>query len=301
MRKLLGKTIGGVLVCATFTLATATICQPVSVLAALPPADDTQAVEQVDHALVAALAKGDKAAAEKMFDAGLMWTNSAGETIGHAKVVAALPKPVLGDESGAKSTVRGYGPDVAAVQVASGKVHVLRIWTKRPAGWRLFVYHEVTQRTGAAPPPSATTNNCENPCKGVPYTAKDDAEKGILKSWGELETAVTNHDPKAWSPHFLDEFVLISSGAPDPVDKAGRMKQLTAPGVGPAPPQLAKTPAVKFIHFGDTVIMIAQANPYAGKPNHISRIWTKGDGTWRMAFSYQTTIQSAPEIVPPKS
>jgi hypothetical protein len=301
MKRFLGRVIGDALVCATLVLAAATICQPVRVLAAVPPAGDTQAVEQADHALVAALAKGDKAAAEKMFDAGLMWTNSAGDTLGHAKVVAMLPKPALGDESAAKSTVRGYGPDVVAVQVANGKVHVLRIWAKRPAGWRLLVYHEVTQRTGAAPPPGATTNNCENPCKGVPYTAKDDAEKGILKSWGELETAVTNHDPKAWSPHFLDEFVLISSGAPDPVDKAGRMKQLTVPGVGPAPPQLAKTPAVKFIHFGDTVIMIAQANPYAGKPNHITRIWTKGDGTWRMAFSYQTTIQSAPEIVPSKS
>jgi hypothetical protein len=47
--------------------------------------------------------------------------------------------------------------------------------------------------------------------------------------------------------------------------------------------------------------MIAQANPYAGKPNHITRIWVKGPETWQMAFSYQTTIQSAAMITPPKS
>ena len=261
---------------------------------------DSQDVMTADHALVVALAKTDKAAAEKMFDAEFVWTNSNGETVTRAKVLESWPKPPLGDESGAQVSERSYG-QVGAVQVASGKVHILRIWVKRSAGWRLLDYHEVTQRSGAAPPPGPGTNDCENPCKGVPYTPKDDAEKGILKSWAELETAVTNHDPKGWSPHFLDEFVLIASGGTEPVTKAGRLEQLSKPGFGPAPPQLAANPEVRFIHFGDSVVMIAQANPYSGKPAHISRVWVKREGMWRMAFSYQTTIQSAAPIVPPKS
>lgn len=280
--------------------AAAAICLCANGVAAAAPADDA-AVKQADHAFVAALAKGDKAAAEKMFDTQMTWTNSAGETFGRAKVVAALPKPMMGDESGAQVSEMGYGPDLAAVQVASGKTHVLRIWAKRPPGWRLLVYQEVTQRSGAAPAALPTTNDCQNPCKGVPYTARDDAERGILKSWAELETAVLHHDAKGWTPHVLDDFVLISSGAAEPADKAFRLKQLNTPGVGPAPPTLAKTPAVRFIHFGDAVVMIAQANPYAGKPNHITRIWVKGPDTWQMAFSYQTTIQSALQIVPPKA
>jgi hypothetical protein len=262
--------------------------------------DNNPDILAADHALVAALAKSDKAAVEKIFDADFVWTNSAGDTIGRAKVLDSLPKPPLGDESGAQVSERTYG-QVCAVQVASGKMHLLRIWVKRPAGWRLLDYHEVTQRSGAAPPPSPGTNDCENPCKGVPYMPKDDAEKGILKSWGQLETAVTNHDPKGWSPHFLDEFVLIASGGSDPVTKAGRLEQLSKPGFGPAPPQLAANPEVRFIHFGDSVVMIAQANPYSGKPAHISRVWVLRDGMWRMAFSYQTTVQSAAPIVPPKS
>lgn len=262
--------------------------------------DNNQEVMAADHAFVAALAKSDKAAAEKMFDSDFVWTNSAGDTIGRTKVLDALPKPPLGDESGAQVSERSYG-QVGAVQVASGKVHILRIWVKRAAGWRLLDYHEVTQRSGAAPPPGPGTNDCENPCKGVPYTPKDDAEKGILKSWGELETAVTKHDPNGWSPHFLDEFVLIASGGAEPVTKAGRLEQLSKPGFGPAPPQLAANPEVRFIHFGDSVVMIAQANPYSGKPAHISRVWVNREGMWRMAFSYQTTIQSAAPIVPPKS
>jgi len=262
--------------------------------------DNNADVLAADQALIAALAKTDKAAAEKMFDADFVWTNSAGDTTGRARVLEALPKSPLGDETGAQISERTYG-QVGAVQVASGKVHILRIWVKRPTGWRLLDYHEVTQRSGAAPPPGPGTNDCENPCKGVPYTPKDDAEEGILKSWGELETAVTNHDPKGWSPHFLDEFVLIASGGADPVTKAGRLEQLSKPGFGPAPPQLAANPEVRFIHFGDNVVMIAQANAYSGKPVHISRVWVYRAGMWRMAFSYQTTIQSAAPIVPPKS
>ncbi len=265
-------------------------------------AGDDQAVLQADHALVAMLDKADRTAAGKALDAELAWTNAAGDTLDRARVLASLPKPPLGDESGAQVSERTYG-QVGAVQVASGKVHILRIWVKRPGGWRLLVYHEVTQRAAPPPPgpPGPSTNNCENPCKGVPYTPKNEAEKGILRSWGELETAVTNHDPKGWSPHFLDEFVLISSGSTDPVPKASRIAQLSAPGIGPAPPQLAADPAVKFVHFGDTVVMIAQANPYAGKPAHVTRIWVMRDGLWRMAVSYQTTRASAPAIVPPRS
>jgi hypothetical protein len=287
----------------TSVLALGIVCSGLSVMFTSNPvmaAGDDEAVLQADHALVAALEKGDTAAAGKLFDTEFMWTNSAGETLSRSKVAHNLPKPPLGGESGAQATARTYG-QVVAVQVASGRVHVLRIWVKRPAGWRLLDYHEVTQAEHAAPTGGPSTNDCQNPCKGVPYAAKNDAEKGILASWGQLETAVTNHDPKTWSVHFLDEFVLIASGGTEPVTKEGRIAQLSRPGIGPAPPQLAKTPAVRFLHFGDTVVMMAQANPYAGKPAHISRIWVNRDGMWRMAVSYQTTIQSAPAIVPPKS
>src|SRR5579863_4593382 len=255
--------VGGLVPAIGFTLAA-----PPSAGSPLDAPDNNPEILTADHSLVAALVKTNAPAADKMFDADFVLTNSEGDTIGRAKVLGSLPKPPLGDESAAQVSERTYG-QVGAVQVASGKVHILRIWVKRPAGWRLLDYHEVTQRSGAAPPPGPTTNDCENPCKGVPYAPKDDAEKGILKSWGELETAVTKHDPNGWSPHFLDEFVLISSNGADPVTKAGRLEQLSKPGFGPAPPQLAANPEVRFIHFGDSVVMIAQANPYFGKPAHI--------------------------------
>src|ERR1700680_892599 len=57
-------------------------------------------VDTPDHALVQALAKMDKLAVENMLDTGFMWTDSAGETLGRAKVLASLPKPPLGEENG---------------------------------------------------------------------------------------------------------------------------------------------------------------------------------------------------------
>lgn len=252
---------------------------------------DDEAVLQADHAFIEAIGKADKAAIGKLLDANFMWTDSAGKTLTESEVLQSLPTPATGYDAEAKE--RTYG-QVGAVQVASGKVHVLRVWVKRPAGWRALLYHEVTQAEKANPP-GPGTNDCVNPCKTVPYTPKNEAEKGVILSWQQLETAVTGHDPKAWAPHFGDEFVLIASGGLQPTTKADRMAQLSKPGVGPAPPGLDWA---RMFDFGDTVVMVSQSKPYSGKPAHISRVWVKGTDMWQMAFSYQTTIQAAPAAAP---
>lgn len=270
----------------------------VAAIALAQTVENDPAVTAADRTFVEALAKTDKPAVRGRLDAKVMWTTAAGETLEWPDLMESLPMPPLGHEAGAQVIERTYG-DMGAVQVSSGKVHILRVWVKRPEGWRLIDYHIVTQRDTPAPRPAATTNDCENPCRSVPYTPRNAAEKAILTAWGQLETAVTNHEPEAWSPHFLDEFVLVASRGTRPVTKQGRVAQLSQPGIGPAPAQLAADPPARFYHFGDAVLMVAQSKPYAGKPARISRIWVKHAGAWRMALSYQTTLQAAPEIVPP--
>jgi hypothetical protein len=250
-------------------------------------ADDDDAVVQSDHAFVEAIGKADKAALGKLLDVNFMWTDSAGKTLAKAQVLQNLPTPATGYDTEGKEWTYGQ---VGTVQVASGKVHVLRVWVKRPAGWRALIYQEVTQ-ADTAQTPGPSTNDCVNPCKEVPYKPKNEAEKGVILSWQQLETAVTGHDPNAWSLHFADEFVLIASGGTQPTTKADRMAQLSKPGAGPAPPGLDWA---RMFDFGDTVVMVSQSKPYSGKPAHISRVWIKGTDMWQMAFSYQTTIQAAP-------
>ena len=194
----------------------------------LPIAKDDPSVLQADHALVAALGKADKAAAEKFLDADFMWTNSAGETLSRTKVLSSLPKPPLGDESGIQVTEYTYG-QVGEVRVGRGKMQVLRVWVKRPAGWRILHYHEVAlaEHAGAS---ALSANDCNVPCKDVPYPPKDDAEKGIRASWAGLELALTDHDVKAWTPHFPDEYMMATSGATNPITKADRIATISKPG-----------------------------------------------------------------------
>jgi hypothetical protein len=253
-------------------------------------AGDDVVVLQADHAFVQAIAKSDKASLGKLLDADFTWTNSEGKTQTKAEILQDLPTPASGYDAEAKQ--RTYGR-VAAVQANSGKVYVLRVWVKRPAGWRALVYHEVVQL--AAPPVVGSgVKDCENPCKTVPYKPKNEAEQGIITSWQELETAVTGHDSAGWSPHVADEFIQVSSNNDHPLDKAGRMAVLdrqkqAAFGSAPAP-----LVSARMFDFGETVVMACLHQPYHGKPIHVSRVWIKRDGKWVMSISYQTTIQAAP-------
>lgn len=254
-------------------------------------AGDDDAVLQADHAFVQAIAKFDKASLGKLLDADFTWTDSDGKTQTKAEILQSLPTPVAGYDATARE--RTYG-DVSAVQVNSGKAYVLRVWVKRPSGWRALVYHEVVQL--AAPPAAGGpgVKDCENPCKTVPYKPRNEAEQGIITSWQQLETAVTGHDSAGWSPHVAEEFIQVSSNNDHPLDKAGRMAVLdkqkqAAAGSAPAP-----LVSARMFDFGDTVVMTCLHQPYHGKPIHVSRVWIKRDGKWIMSISYQTTIQAAP-------
>ncbi len=256
-------------------------------------AADDDAVLQADHAFVQALAKADTAAASKFLDAEFSWTDSAGASQSRVEVLKSFPKPTLGDESDADVKERTYG-DVGTVMAARGKVHVLRIWVKRAAGWRALVYHEVTQLDQPPAAAGSGVKECENPCKGVPFKPANEAERGVIASWQALETGVTAHDAEAWAPHIADEFVQISSNSDHPIDKAGRIATLNKQkqsGVGSAPAPLV---SARMFDFGDTVVMTCLHQPYTGKPIHVSRVWIKRDGSWIMSISFQTTIQAAP-------
>jgi hypothetical protein len=221
-----------------------------------------------------------------------------------------LPKPPLGNESGIAVTEYTYG-QVGEVRVARGKMYILRVWVKRPAGWKILHYHEVAlaEHAGAS---ALSANDCEKPCKDVPYPPKDDAEKGIRTSWAGLELALTDHDTKAWSPHFPEEYLMATSGATGPITKADRIATISKPGAARVTlcrpqwvagklceSQMAAMPPAKFFHFGDSVVIISRNTPYIGKPELSTRIWhVDHEGVWQMMESWDTEIQSAPAAVP---
>ena len=243
-----------------------------------------------DRRFVQSVVKADSATLGRLLDADFSWTGDDGKTLTSAEALHSVPKPALGDESGMDVTERIYG-DVGVVIANRDKVHVLRLWVRRPAGWRLLVYHEVKQLDEPSKAAGTGVKECENPCKSVPFQPANEAEQAIIASWQALETAVTAHESAGWAPHIADEFVQVSSNSDHPITKGGRMATLDKQkqsGVGSAPAPLV---SAKMFDFGDAVVMTCLHQPYSGKPVHVSRLWIKRDGQWVMVISYQTAIQ----------
>jgi len=256
-------------------------------------AADDQSILQADREFVRAAGKGDAAAVGKVLDADFTWTDADGKTRARAEVLDSLPTPALGDETGAQVKQQIHR-QVGAVMSGRDKTHVLRLWVRRPTGWRLLVYHEVTLGRQSPGPPGPSVKDCENPCKTLPYKPRNEAEQAIVASWQALETGVTNHDAAAWSPHIAEEFVMLGSTNDHPLTKADRIATLNLQkqtGFASAPAPLV---SAQMFDFGDTIVMTSLHQPYTGKPVHVSRLWIKRNGQWIMAISYQTTVQAAP-------
>lgn len=249
------------------------------------------AVKQLDHEFVQAAARRDAGTTGKFLDEEFSWTSGDGKTLTRADVLGAMPTPAMGDESGTKLEHRDYG-EIVAILSAREQIHVLRVWGKRGANWRLLVYHEVSQAQQANVSPGTGVKECENPCKTVPFQPRNESEKGVIESWQALETGVTTHDAPAWSAHVDDEFVTVSSSSDHPVFKADRIATLNLQkqtGYGSAPAPLV---SAQMFDFGNTIVMTCLHQPYKGKPVHVSRVWIKRHGAWLMAISFQTTVQS---------
>ncbi len=258
----------------------------------LAAASEDQAALQADREFVRAVAKGDKEAVGKLLDAEFTWTDAQGKTYTKSEALTELPQLAVSGDGGANVEHRTYG-QVVAVMASHGKAYALRVWVKRPSGWRALVYHEVTLREQPAAPGGSGVKECENPCKSIPYKPKNEAEQAIVASWQALETGVTAHDSAAWAPHIADEFAMLGSNNDHPLSKADRMATLDLQkqtGVGSAPAPLV---SAEMFDFGDAVVMKCLHQPFSGKPIRVTRVWIKRDGKWVMSISYQTTIQAA--------
>jgi hypothetical protein len=256
-------------------------------------ASDDQEVLETDHDFVQAAANADKATVAKLLDADFTWTDADGRSRERTQVLGSIPPPALGNEAGAEVSQRTYG-QVSAVMSGRDKIHVLRIWVKRSAGWRLLVYHEVALGRQNSGPSGSDVKDCENPCKTLPYKPRNEAEQAVVASWQALETGVANHDAAAWSTHIAEEFTMLGSTNDHPLTKADRIATLDLQkqtGRGSAPAPLV---SAQMFDFGDAIVMTCLHQPYVGKPVHVSRLWIKRDGHWIMSISYQTTIQTAP-------
>ncbi len=243
---------------------------------------------QADRAFVQAIAHSDKPALEKLLDSDFTWTNSDGQILTRAQMLENPLKPSIANESAAEIKTYNYGA-LGDVQANLDRAHVLRVWAKRAGVWKAIVYQEVQSLD--APPsfaPSAAAD-CENPCKMVPYQAKNETERQVITAYSKLETAAMARNSAIFATMVGDEFVAASSNSDKLSTKRARIDDFDhSKNAGVAPTPLA---SARMFDFGDAVLMTSQHTPVRGKPLHVTRIWVNRNGSWVEALSYQTSIK----------
>ena len=267
------------------------LCFTLSLYAA-PPEDSGKTdptLAKADQIFAQDLEQANTSELGTLLDNEFTWTDSAGKTRDKSQVLDDLKKDgAMADTDNVNQRVYG---EVGVVTAFAGRLHTLRVWVKRGGQWRLFVYHDATLVAKAHPPAGSGLTDCENPCKTIPYQAKNADEQGVISSWQALETAVTGHDAQGWAPHIADEFTLTNSNNDHVMTKADRMAILDKQkqiGANSAPSPLV---SAKMYDFPDAIVMTAQHQTGDHKPTHVTRVWIHRDGVWQMAISQQTTIE----------
>jgi hypothetical protein len=219
-----------------------------------------------------------------------VWIDASGRVEKRAQVLGSVPKSGLSDASGADVQRHDYG-QVETVEANSGKMHVLRVWVKRPAGWRALVYQEVQSLDAPPKTTPSASQDCQNPCKSVGYTPKNETERAIITAYEGLETSAMTHNAPDWDAHTGEEFIAASSYSDRLLDKPTRLGELKRANMA----GLAPTPLVsaKLFVFGDAAVLRSHHVANQAKPLEVTRVFVKRDGKWVEVVSYQTAVQGA--------
>ena len=246
---------------------------------------------KADLAFAQAIANADKSALEKLLDADFTWTDAGGQVKTKAQVLRELPKTAITTSAkDVESKSYTYG-GLGNVQVNLGRAHVLRVWVKQSAGWKVIVYQELMSLESTPSFTPGAGKDCENPCKTIAFTPKNETERQVVIAYSKLETAAHARNSAAFGPMVGDEFVAASSNSDKLQSKRSRMEDFDRSkdgGVAPTPLLSAR-----MFAFGDAVLMVSEHKPDRGNRLHVTRVWVKRGGSWVETLSYQTAVTIA--------
>lgn len=259
--------------------------------------NEVKAVLRADHTLLQSIAKAEKFEIGKLLDADLIWTDSQGKSETKAEVLQNLPEP---ENSEVEAPARIYGQS-AVIRADRGRLQVLRVWAKRPAGWRLLLYQEVllAEKPRAVPNANVNAGPCENPCKTIPYQPRTENEKAALGAMQAVQIAIATNDANSWAAHVADEFTATNSPDNEVYGKANRLAQIN--NLSKAGLHSTPTPMVsaRVFDLGDAVLIAAHEQPRTNKTNLNTRMMIKRNGRWVLLFSFNTRIEASEAPAPP--
>lgn len=255
-------------------------------------------VMTADKAVVAALAKGDKTAANKYLDPDFNWIDSEGIMWFKEDAFRAGLKPLITDANDAKVIEHKYGEKVVWIQWNQGNKYSARFWVKRPSGWKLLHTTEIA----AVPKRDFQTVEptydipCNNPCKAVPYKPISAGEKAALDEWQEQESSQANWEKRVADN--MDQRVVSTYGGASP-SKADRIVGMNKrKAANPNAPKVGTAPAlwIRTWDFGDAVVMVSIQPTYGDKAYWSSRVLAKNPqtGLWQMMESYHNYVLASP-------
>ncbi len=254
-------------------------------------------VMKADRAVVAALAKGDKAAANKWLDADFNWIDSEGIMWYKDDAFRAGLKPLVAAGDDVKVLEHKYGKSVVWIQWNQGDKYSARFWVRRPNGWKLLHTTEIAAvakrdfQTYKAP----YDIPCNNPCKALPYKPLSEGEKASLAEWQDQESGQARWEVRVADDQ--DQRVVSTYGgaSPSKADRIVGMNKRAA--ANPNGPKEGAAPAlwIRTWDFGDAVVMVSIQPTYGDKPYWSSRILAKdAKDFWQMKESYHNYILAAP-------
>jgi hypothetical protein len=280
-------------------IAVATSLAHATALHAQTPAAQSDVVK-ADETVTAALASGNRAAAEKMLDADFSWIDPDGiyyATKGEAFAAGVKPLVTTGGE--VKVLEHRYNKVVYVERSEGDKKFSGHFWVQRPNGWRLLHINdiEVRQRDYQTVPTTFAVP-CVNPCHVLPYKPLHAGEKSALEAWQEQESGATG-----WGKRVADNYdqrAINTYGGRSASKKDRLAGMMRAAQQNPNRPEIGAAPVAfgRAWDFGDAVVWVQLQPTYGDKPYWSSRVYSNINGTWQMAESYHTYIKDAPVMAP---
>jgi hypothetical protein len=259
--------------------------------------------QQPDRALLAAIAGSDAAGTRMLLDEQFEWTSAAGLTRNGAETLANLPALAAAVHGEAGAQFYSYD-QLEVVTGTRPSSRFMRVWARRPQGWRLFAMIDTPIVTGTPPfsvPISGPQPDCDNPCRNIPFNPQTPAQREMLATFMRLKVDEWRPNPDDWAPYVLDDvYYFTSAAALSKADRVTRLRQQKESGavVLPGDPVLF----MRIAEFGPAAVMFARHAPYrGGKPFYSVRVWAYRDNLWRFANSAQTTIEAAAPLPPVQS
>jgi hypothetical protein len=263
-------------------------------VSALPRSADEQPIMKADQLFVQALGAKDRAAATSRLDEQFEWTNIEGKRRTKAESLRDMASLNGNGQPDTETKAFNYG-ELGFVDGIQGDTRFLRVWVKRPAGWRLFNFIQTPMKPSAGLPKGG--GPCDNPCKTLPYTATTEMDKAILDSWQKTKNDEWHPNSSDWALRVADEFVIINDHtARTKTERVVLLAKQQATGEAGAPGDPIHS--IRIFDFGtNAAVMLSQHTPYhGGKPYYNVRIWVLRDGLWQLGVSQQTTIESAAPV-----